>query len=98
MSERISLAVAVPVSEAPKKRRRKRTPRKPTPMSRGRQELHRIVRETMEKGYGTHYGAYVATLPRPASPPKEDVGEEISAEKGDSKEDIEDFWDEREAS
>ena len=44
---------------------------RPKPMSRNRQELHRMVREAMEKGYGTHYGAYVATLPRPEPSPPE---------------------------
>ena len=53
------------------KKRRRRRPPSPKPMSRNRQELHRMVREAMEKGYGTHYGAYVATLPRPEPSPPE---------------------------
>ena len=54
------------------KKRRRRRPPSPKPMSRNRQELHRMVREAMEKGYGTHYGDYVATLPRPVPPPPEE--------------------------
>ena len=58
-------------SEAPKKKPRKpRTKKQEKPMSPGRRELHRIVREAMEKGFGTHYGDYVSTLPRPVHPPK----------------------------
>ena len=71
-----------------KRRRRRRQPPSPKPMSRNRQELHRMVREAMEKGFGTHYGAYVATLPRPEPPSLEEPDREMESFLGEEDEEL----------
>ena len=47
-----------------------------------------MVREAMEKGFGTHYGAYVATLPRPEPPSLEEPDLDMESFLGEEDEEL----------